>query len=218
MISSVLISDILVLSFWLHWSPPWLFRHGEEVLGVPSHRIVEQRVWSYSIQFSCLQVVMSQYMYFVDNDDNVVTKRFTLLASCNINLNMTEIPFQLNMKSSSAVLSRISLFSSVTFNFRWALNFSISRDLVSGSNMHLLVEVNQAIYAWSLDNTDTHLILMMMMKTIIMTIFPATLTMLTHHSMVAALRTTLTTTDVVFVSPPTAMSGDEMPQYVLSTL
>ena len=83
--------------------------------------------------------------------------------------------------------------------------------------MHLLVEVNQVIYAWSLDNTDTHLILMMMMKTIIMTIFPATLTMLTHHSMVAALRTTLTTTDVMFASPPTAMSGDEMPQYVLST-
>ena len=81
--------------------------------------------------------------------------------------------------------------------------------------MHLLVEVNQAIHAWSLDNTDTHLILMMMMKTTIMTIFPPTLTMLTHHSMVAALGTTLT--DVVFVSPPTAMCGDEMPQYVLST-
>ena len=84
--------------------------------------------------------------------------------------------------------------------------------------MHLLVDVNPVIYAWSLDNTDTHLILMMMMKTIIMTIFPATLTMLTHHSMVVALGTTLTTTDVVFVLPPTAMNGDEMPQYVLSTL
>ena len=83
--------------------------------------------------------------------------------------------------------------------------------------MHLLVEVNQVIYAWSLDNTDTHLILMMMMKTIIMTIFPATLTMLTHHSMVVALGTTLTTPDAVFVSPPTGMSEDEMPQYVLST-
>ena len=83
--------------------------------------------------------------------------------------------------------------------------------------MHLLEEVNPAIYAWSLDNTDTHLILMMMMKTTIMTIFPATLTMLTHHSMVVTLGTTLTTTDVVLLSPLTAMSEDEMPQYVLCT-
>ena len=85
--------------------------------------------------------------------------------------------------------------------------------------MHLLVEVNQVNYAWSLDNTDTHLILMMMMKTTIMTIFPATLTMLTHHSMVAALRTTpLLMWCSCLHRLPTGMSEDEMPQYVLSTL
>merc|ERR1712079_847219 len=114
----------------------------QEVLGVPSHRIVEQRIWSYSVQLSCLQM------------------SFELFRHSRLGLRIKYAPF----------------------------NGSKSGDLC-------------LVFRQS----DTHLILMMMMKTTIMTIFPAILTMLTHHSMVASLRTTLTTTDVVLVSPPTPM-------------